>query len=126
MSSIEQSGDHGLCACGECCDVCVFYCGEKQPKCIGCHENLRRGGRPCGILKCCHEHGVADCSACTEFPCDTLVHGYNPANPDGPRNALVRIAMTAYRARRGAEAAARLWKTIPRQPRPEPSFPEGR
>jgi hypothetical protein len=123
LNGIEYS-DYGLSACGECCEVCVVYSEARQPRCIGCHENLRRGGRRCNIMKCCDGHRVTNCSACSEFPCDTLVHGYNPANPDGPRNALVRIAMTAYRAKHGAEAAARLWRVIPRQPRSEPSFPE--
>jgi hypothetical protein len=121
MSEHVDIKDLGV--CGEYCGVCVFFTGEKQPRCLGCRANPEMGSAACSIFKCCRSLGVANCSVCAEFPCHALVHGYNPSNPDGPRNALVRVAMTAYRARHGDEETIELWLRLPNQPRQEPHFP---
>ncbi len=88
--------------CGRYCGSCVWYLGERASTCPSCESHV---GRPswgeCRTYACVQEHNVEHCGLCGEFPCDHLMHYYDPENPAGPRNAAARVALNAYRARHG-------------------------
>ncbi len=64
------------------------------------HEGNPSWGR-CEVYQCTEEHKVEYCGLCDVFPCDRLIKYYDPGNPEGPRNAAIRVAVNAYRARHG-------------------------
>ena len=88
-----------LAVCGRFCGNCVRHLGGS---CLGCSVH---GGRPswgeCLVYSCVREHGVLYYGLCGEFPCDLIMSYCDPANPEGPRNAAIRVAVSAYRARHG-------------------------
>ena len=99
----------GLNACGAYCDDCPSYRGKKDPTCAGCTQTQ---GNPwwgeCKLFKCSLEKNVAHCGLCDDFPCDLSATHFDPDNPIGQRNAIVRIGVLAYRAKHGDEKALEL------------------
>ena len=93
-------------ACGAYCDDCPHYRGKKKPACVGCKQSQ---GNPwwgeCGLYKCALEKSVMHCGLCNEFPCDISATHFDPDNPAGQRNAVVRIGVLTYRAKHGDEKA---------------------
>jgi len=91
-----------LAVCGRFCGNCVRHQDGGSGACPGCNVH---GGHPswgeCRVYSCVEEHVVEYCGLCDEFPCDLIVDYYDPANPEGPRNAAIRVAVNAYRARHG-------------------------
>ncbi len=96
-------------ACGAYCDDCPSYKGKEAPACEGCIETR---GNPwwgeCKLFKCASDKGVSFCGACDDFPCEISVTHFDPDNPVGQRNAIVRIGIQAYRAKHGDEKALEL------------------
>lgn len=45
---------------------------------------------------------------CGQFPCGQLASHYDPDNPQGQRNAVIRIGILAYRTKHGDEKAIEL------------------
>jgi hypothetical protein len=97
--------------CGVICNDCVYFRGEKAPKCPGCRQVK---GKPfwgeCGLYFCIEEHGVEHCGLCSEFPCDKFIGQYDPSH--GPSSAVLRSGLLAYRAKHGDERAAELARKI--------------
>lgn len=93
-----------LAVCGRYCGKCVWHLGERNSLCPGCnvHEGHPRWGE-CQVHSCVSDHDVEYCGVCGEFPCDLLMNYYDPGNPEGPRNAAIRVAINAYRAKHGDE-----------------------
>jgi hypothetical protein len=54
----------------------------------------------CQVYSCVSDPDVEYCGVCDEFPCDLLMNYYDPGNPEGPRNAAIRVAVNAYRTKR--------------------------
>jgi hypothetical protein len=96
-------------ACGAYCDGCPSYGSGGDPPCAGCTEIQ---GNPwwgeCRLFKCASEKKVAHCGLCNEFPCETSATHFDPGNPLGQRNAVVRIGVLAYRVKHGDEKAIEL------------------
>jgi hypothetical protein len=88
--------------CGRYCGNCVWYLGEKETSCPGCsvHKGHPAWGE-CKVYSCVDKNHAEFCGLCDEFPCDLLVNYYDPGNPEGPRNAAIRVAVNAYRAKHG-------------------------
>lgn len=106
-----------LTCCGESCKLCINAC-ERELPCPGCASlegHLDWGD--CKVYPCAAEHGVSHCGVCDEFPCDKFANNYNPDNPHGPRNAIVRVGISAYRARHSDEKTFELLKKLGGQPR---------
>lgn len=86
--------------CGIVCDDCDWFTGEKHPRCPGC-EAVE--GHPfwgaCETYACVKEKGVDHCGECGAFPCDNYMARYDPR--EGPRNAVLRAGLLAYRAKHG-------------------------
>jgi len=97
-----------LSACGRFCGNCSWFLSEGEDRCPCCnvHEGHPRWGE-CRQYSCAAEHGVEHCGHCPEFPCDFAMNYYDPGNPEGPRNAAVRVAVNAYRAKHGDEETLR-------------------
>jgi len=55
---------------------------------------------------------------CEDFPCDKFVGHFNPENPHGQRNALVRAGLLAYRRRHGVEKTLALHGKLGKPPSP--------
>ncbi len=93
-----------LAVCGRYCGSCVWYLGGSGSSCPGCnvHKGHPSWGE-CRVYSCATEHDVEYCGACDEFPCDLIMNYYDPGNPEGARNAAIRVAVNAYRARHGDE-----------------------
>jgi len=91
-----------LTGCGESCGLCVNYLGERQPRCPGC---TAMKGRPywgeCKIYVCLSSRKLDHCGLCDDFPCEGFIGHFDPNNPDGQRNAIVRAGILAYRIRHG-------------------------
>lgn len=100
-------------ACGAYCTDCPNYIGKKEPSCAGCIETQ---GNPwwgeCALSKCTLDHKVEYCGQCNEFPCETSATHFDPGNPVGQRNAVMRIGIQAYRAKHGDEKAIELVEKI--------------
>ena len=98
-----------LTGCGLSCGQCPNYSGERKPICKGCKESE---GNPwwgaCELYKCIVNHGVEHCGQCNEFPCDRLSSGFDPNNPAGQMNAVIRIGVSAYRKKHGDKKTAEL------------------
>jgi hypothetical protein len=92
--------------CGIACDSekCLFFLGEKEPKCPGCIECA---GKPfwgeCKIYKCAAENGVEHCGLCKDFPCDLLPEQFDPSNPRGKEEAIFRIGQLTIRGKIGTK-----------------------
>ncbi|NHJ14042.1 MAG: DUF3795 domain-containing protein [Candidatus Thorarchaeota archaeon] len=95
--------------CGHHCDKCPSYFGTGEPACSGCRAS---NGTPwwgtCRVFKCSAGKGLPHCGLCEQFPCDRLVSHYDPDNPQGPRNAVIRTGILAYRAKHGDDKAIEL------------------
>lgn len=108
----DMSKEFGLLTvCGGDCKRCPNYLGEKQPRCAGC-DTLK--GKPfwangvCPIYACVNKQGVDQCGVCKDFPCEQFMNHYDPNNPEGQRNAVVRAGVLAYRTKHGDEKASDL------------------
>jgi len=92
--------------CGSSCEGCPNHTGARQPACAGC---TKTSGHPfwgeCKPYSCAISHKADHCGVCGEFPCDLLVGHFDPANPEGQRNAVYRVGVLAYRGRHGEEKA---------------------
>jgi hypothetical protein len=92
--------------CGASCDRCPSYLGtdELGRTCPGC---LEANGNPwwgvCNVFRCSKNKDLQHCGLCDQFPCDRLIAHYDPDNPQGQRNAVLRVGILAYRARHGDE-----------------------
>jgi len=104
-----------LACCGQFCGFCVSYLGEAPPPCPSCASAK---GRPwwgeCKVYVCVASRGIEYCGLCRKFPCDTLVGHCDPNNPQGQRNAVVRVGALAYRAKYGDEKTLVLWNKLGR------------
>ena len=104
-------GAHEFSPCGIVCDDCDWFLGEKQPQCTGCKAVE---GKPfwgtCETYACIREHDVEHCGVCGEFPCDDFMSRYDPS--EGPRNAVLRAGLLAYRAKHGDEKTVELARNI--------------
>jgi hypothetical protein len=107
-----------LAGCGEYCGLCVSYLGEKTPRCGGCNATK---GHPfwgkCELYSCVKNHGVNHCGLCEEYPCSKHVNSFDPSNPQGQRNAIVRVGVLAYRAKYGDNDTITLLKKMGKPPR---------
>jgi hypothetical protein len=99
--------------CGHCCDKCPSLLGTSEPSCQGC---IASKGNPwwgvCKVFNCTTEKDVSHCGLCMQFPCDLLVSHFDPDNPQGQRNAVVRTGILVYRAKHGDEKAIELTKKL--------------
>jgi len=106
-----------LAGCGSYCGLCPNFLGEAEPRYAGCAATK---GHPwwgeCKVFSCVESHGVEYCGVCAEFPCTDLVNHYNPNNPQGQRNAVVRIGVGTFRAKYGDEEAVALVKKMGKPP----------
>jgi len=97
--------------CGTLCGDCEWFKGEREPHCPGCSE---MEGKPfwgsCGLYSCIKERDVEHCGLCDEFPCEKFMDAYDPAK--GPRSAVLRAGILAYRARHGDAKAVELVRKI--------------
>jgi len=88
--------------CGNYCGFCSYYKGERSPRCGGCRVHK---GRPfwgeCKLYACVTKHDIEHCGLCIDFPCDFFVEHFDPNNPEGQRNAVVRVGLLAYRKKHG-------------------------
>ncbi|UCD44026.1 MAG: DUF3795 domain-containing protein [Candidatus Bathyarchaeota archaeon] len=93
-----------LAVCGRHCGNCVWYLGGRGSSCSGCnvHKGHPNWGE-CRVHTCVEEHDAKYCGVCDGFPCDLIINYYDPGNPEGARNAAIRVAVNAYRARHGDE-----------------------
>lgn len=93
-----------LAVCGRYCGNCVWHLSEGEDRCPGCHVHQ---GHPawgeCQLHACATKRHVGFCGLCGEFPCDLIMSYFDPGNPEGPRNAAIRVAVNAYRAKHGDE-----------------------
>jgi hypothetical protein len=111
-----MSGKTGLLTpCGSDCGECGNYLGTKQPKCDGC---IQLEGKPfwtketCRVYDCAARHAVAHCGQCVEFPCETFIDQYDPNNSEGPRNAVTRAGILAYRSKHGDQKTLALMHRV--------------
>lgn len=99
--------------CGHLCNGCPSYLSEGDPTCTGCTES---GGRPwwgtCKVFECGARRKLDHCGLCNQFPCDLLATHYDPDNPEGQRNAMVRTGILAYRTKHGDDKALELFRKI--------------
>jgi hypothetical protein len=99
--------------CGEHCPSCVYFRGEKEPRCPGCRKIA---GKPfwgeCGVYSCFTGRGHAHCGLCGEFPCERFITHYEKSIPEGQRNAVTKAGILAYRARHGDKKTVELLKKI--------------
>jgi hypothetical protein len=99
--------------CGEFCNSCVYYTGEKEPKCPGCSsENGEPFWGECSVFKCMADRNVEHCGLCGEFPCDLFINHYEETLPEGQRVAVLKAGVLAYRARHGDEKTIELLRKI--------------
>jgi hypothetical protein len=103
--------DNEFSPCGTVCDDCDWFKGEKQPQCPGCKAVE---GKPfwgtCETYTCVKNHGLEHCGVCGEFPCDDFMSRYDPS--EGPKHAVLRAGLLAYRARHGDEKTVELAREI--------------
>ena len=104
-----------LTPCGSDCAECESYLGTKQPKCDGCKSV---NGKPvwaketCRRYACAGKHRIAHCGLCSVFPCELFIDQYDPNNPEGPKNAVTRAGILAYRKIHGDNKTLALMKKI--------------
>jgi hypothetical protein len=55
---------------------------------------------------------MAHCGECGEFPCEQFIGHYDPNNPEGQRNAVVRAGVLSYRAKHGDQKTSILLNKI--------------
>ncbi|MHA3963231.1 MAG: DUF3795 domain-containing protein [Candidatus Thorarchaeota archaeon SMTZ1-45] len=100
-------------ACGAYCDDCPSYQGKDNHACTGC---VQTKGTPwwgeCRLFKCAFEKNISHCGLCSDFPCKISATHFDPDNPVGQRNAVVRIGVLTYRAKHGDEKAIELVEKI--------------
>ncbi|MFX1367154.1 MAG: DUF3795 domain-containing protein [Promethearchaeota archaeon] len=105
--------DTKLNPCGHYCDKCPSYLGTGEPSCPGCMES---NGTPwwgsCKVFNCSIKKDISHCGMCGQFPCDQLASHYDPDNPQGQRNAVIRLGILAYRTKHGDEKAIELAKKL--------------
>lgn len=51
------------------------------------------------MYACAQERDVEHCGVCHAFPCDLFIDSYDPSH--GPKSAVLRAGLLAYRARAG-------------------------
>ncbi|MFX0108043.1 MAG: DUF3795 domain-containing protein [Candidatus Hodarchaeota archaeon] len=100
--------------CGATCIGCPSFLGQDEERpCTGC---LSTKGNPwwgeCKLYKCTVEKSVSHCGVCSDFPCERLVAHFDPDNPSGQRNAIVRTGLLAYRTKHGEDKAIKLRKKL--------------
>jgi hypothetical protein len=99
--------------CGHVCDICLSYQGKDDRQCSGC---LDTKGKPwwggCKLFECAGRKGVNHCGVCSEFPCDIQVGHFDPSNPKGQQNAIMRTGVLAYWAKHGEDKAIELVKRV--------------
>ena len=112
-SGSDMSDEFMLNTCGHSCSFCPSYQGEVVLTCQGCRETH---GTPwwgvCKVFECSIKHDIMHCGLWRKFPCELLTVHYNPENPIGQHNAVIRIGILAYRARHGDEKAVVLAKKV--------------
>ena len=103
--------------CGEYCGLCPHY----QEECDGCgfHKGHPSWGE-CKLYACALKHRVKHCGLCTDFPCDFQIGYFDPKNPGGQRNAVVRTGLLAYRKKHGNRKWLDLVKKTPKARLKEP------
>ncbi|TFG15569.1 DUF3795 domain-containing protein [Candidatus Thorarchaeota archaeon] len=102
-----------LTVCGHDCSYCPAFGGSSNHICPGC--NIAKGHPWWGVCKlygCVDENDIAHCGVCPDFPCKLQVNHYDPDNPHGQRNAVIRTGILAYRARHGDHDALALLRKI--------------
>jgi len=104
-----------LSPCGHACDICPSYKGESGRQCSGCLDSK---GEPwwgkCRLFECASTKGVRHCGMCDEFPCDLQVGHFDPSNPKGQRNAVMRTGVLAYWAKHSDDETIQLVKRVHR------------
>lgn len=102
-----------LTPCGHSCDQCPSFLGPSDKACEGCNTN---GGKPwwgeCRVYACVLDKKVTHCGYCTEFPCNLQIGHYDPDNPNGQKNAVLRTGILAYRTKHGDDETIALLKRI--------------
>jgi hypothetical protein len=100
-------------SCGEHCEPCPYYKGEKPPPCAGCNVHK---GHPfwgeCKLYACVTKHDIEHCGSCIDFPCDFFIGHFDPNNPEGQRNAVTRAGLLAYRKKHGDKKWLTLYKKL--------------
>ncbi|MHA1937969.1 MAG: DUF3795 domain-containing protein [Candidatus Thorarchaeota archaeon] len=66
----------------------------------------------CKLFECAGTKGVNHCGVCSEFPCDIQVGHFDPSNPKGQQNAIMRTGVLAYWAKHGEDKAIELVKRV--------------
>lgn len=97
--------------CGEHCQLCSHY----KKECVGC--SLYKGHPSwgeCKLYACASRHGIEHCGLCEDFPCDFLIGHFDPNNPEGQRNAVLRAGLLAYRKKHGNTKWLGLVKRTPK------------
>lgn len=99
--------------CGHDCSYCPAFRGTADNKCPGCNE-AKEGPwwGSCKLYNCVEKHEVEHCGLCDEFPCDLQVGHFDPDNPNGQQNAVIRSGILAYRAKHGEEKALDLLRQV--------------
>ncbi len=114
---MKRTDDMKLAApCGEYCGICPHY--EKE--CEGCslHKGHPSWGE-CKLYTCVSKRGIEHCGLCADFPCDFQIGYFDPDNPEGQRNAVVRTGLLAYRKKHGSRKWLDLVKKTPKARREE-------
>jgi len=109
---MKRTDDIKLAApCGEYCGICPHY--EKE--CEGCsiHKGHPSWGE-CKLYTCVSKRGIEHCGLCADFPCDFQIGYFDPDNPEGQRNAVVRTGLLAYRKKHGNRKWLDLVKKTPK------------
>jgi hypothetical protein len=108
-----MSNELTLNPCGHTCTSCPSYQGKSENACPGC---LEADGNPwwgsCKVYECSTKRGANHCGLCDSFPCEDFVIHYDPENPLGQRNAIIRTGVLAYRARHDDAKAIELVKKL--------------
>lgn len=69
MKHIERKYEL-LSVCGLNCGLCPRYYTDGVSKCPGCAvEEFFAKKLSCGVISCCHRHGIEYCYQCDEYPC---------------------------------------------------------
>lgn len=107
-----MSSDNPLHApCGTFCGRCAFYATDAPPSCPGCgYQRGRLFWGDCKVYACAQEHAAEHCGLCDAFPCDLFIDSYDPAH--GPKSAVLRAGLLAYRKRAGTQKYLDLLKRI--------------
>lgn len=108
---VELEDISTLTLCGHDCSFCPSLREDAEQRCQGCNG---QSGRPwwgeCKVYRCAGDKGIHHCGLCNDFPCDLLAGHYDPDNPEGQRNAVVRMGVLAYRRQHGDRKALALLK----------------